>query len=79
MPTPLGAAGAGLNGYRLPPSLPFPLQPVAVPLEHVTSIDVREALLSVAPSLLDQSGSFGSVVYRFSGMSEGNIFGATLV
>ncbi|HEX3681140.1 MAG TPA: hypothetical protein VHU83_01265 [Bryobacteraceae bacterium] len=55
------------------------LQAVIVPPEHVESIDVREALLSAAPSLLDQNGSFGSVVYRYSGMSEGNIFGASHV
>src|ERR1700761_5754211 len=55
------------------------LQPVTVSPEHVTSIDLREALLSIAPSLLDQKGSFGSVVYRYSGNSEGNIFGASMV
>ncbi len=55
------------------------LQPVTVPSEHVAAVDLREALLSVAPSLLDQNGSFGSVVYRYAGNSQGNIFGASMV
>lgn len=55
------------------------LAPVTVPPEHVASIDLREALLTAAPDLLDRAGSFGSVVYRFSGPSEGNIFGASMV
>ncbi len=55
------------------------LQPVTVHSEHVAAVDLREALLSVAPSLLDQNGSFGSVVYRYAGNSQGNIFGASMV
>jgi hypothetical protein len=51
------------------------LQSVTVPPEHVASIDLREALLSLAPDLVELNGSFGSVVYRYSGMSDGNIFG----
>jgi hypothetical protein len=46
------------------------LQPVTVPPEHVASVDVREALFAIAPDLLDRNGSFGSVVYRYPGMSK---------
>jgi hypothetical protein len=55
------------------------LQAVSVPPEHVASVDVRQALFVAAPQLLDREGSFGSVVYRYSGMSEANVFGASMV
>lgn len=50
-----------------------------MPPEHVASVNVRQALFAAAPHLLDREGSFGSVVYRYPGISEGNIFGASMV
>jgi len=55
------------------------LQPVTVAPEDVVSVDVRKALATAAPTLLDRPDSFGSVICRFSANSLDNIFGATIV
>ena len=55
------------------------LTPVTVPPEHVAAIDLRQAISSTAPELLDRADSYGSVVCRYSSNSGSNVFAATMV
>jgi hypothetical protein len=57
----------------------FALPAVTLASDEVTSLDLRQAVLSAAPQLIDKVTSFGSVVYRFSAHGAENIFVAAIV
>jgi hypothetical protein len=54
------------------------LAPVTVAAQHVISLDLR-SLAQSQPQILNSTGSFGSVVFRFSGLDPANLFAATIV
>jgi len=54
------------------------LAPVTVAPQHVVSLNLRN-LAQEDARILNYSGSFGSAVFRFSGMSAVNVFAATIV
>src|SRR5581483_1020434 len=55
-----------------------PLPVVSVSSDHVVSINLREAA-AAALGLINQLGSFGTVVYRFDGLDASNIFASAVV
>ncbi len=55
------------------------LKTVAIAPNAIADIDVREALATAAPELVDRPGSFGSTVYRFNANTRANIFAANMV
>lgn len=55
------------------------LMPVDLKPEEVAPINLREAVASAKPELLDRMGSFGSVTFRFQGTAPGNGFAAAVV
>lgn len=59
------------------------LATVTIPPQHIVSLDLRNAA-EVSPDVLNQlgadhSGAFGSAIFRFEGLSFGNLFAATIV
>jgi hypothetical protein len=54
------------------------LSPVTVAPQHIVDVDLRSPG-EVNPGILDHSGSFGSVVFRFDGLNSGNLFPATII
>jgi len=54
------------------------LPPVTVAPQHIVSIDLRSSG-QLDPGILDRSDSFGSVAFRFDGLSPANLFAATIV
>src|SRR5581483_4156962 len=55
-----------------------PLPVLSVSSDHVVSINLREAA-AAALGLINQLGSFGTVVYRFDGLDASNIFASAVV
>lgn len=54
------------------------LSPVTIAPQHIVSLDLRSAEYA-KPEILDRVDSFGSVVFRFSGLDSANLFAATVV
>jgi len=55
------------------------LAPVDLKPEEIVSVNLRDAVASAKPELLDKVGSFGSVVFRFAGTAAANGFAAAVV
>ncbi len=64
---------------RLASGEEIPLDPVTIPSNVSVSVWVNEGLLKRSPSLLSQPGSYGSVVFRFTALSAGNLYAAVVV
>ena len=47
--------------------------------EQVTGVDLRQALATAAPHLLDKPGSFGSAICRYKSNEAANVFASTIV
>jgi hypothetical protein len=54
------------------------LAPVTVAAKHVISLDLR-SLAQSQPQILNGTGLFGSVAFRFGGLNSSNLFAATIV
>jgi len=54
------------------------LPPVTLAPQHVVSLDLR-TVEQVTSGMLERMGSFGSVAFRFDGLSAENLFAASLV
>jgi hypothetical protein len=54
------------------------LASVTIPSQHIVTLDLRDAG-AVDARILDHTGSFGSVSFRFSGLDAANLFAATIV
>ncbi len=55
------------------------LDPIVIPQDDVRMIDLRAAVKSVAPQLVDATNSFGSVVFRYQSPSEGNLYASVML
>ncbi|HEY1732439.1 MAG TPA: hypothetical protein VGG15_11850, partial [Terriglobales bacterium] len=64
---------------RLSSGQTYSLTPVSINPSDVVSIDVRQELEKIAPQILDQPGTFGSVIVRFIAPNYGNINAAVMV
>jgi hypothetical protein len=50
---------------RLPSGQEYPLSPVTIASSDVVTVDVSQELNKIAPALMEQAGTYGSVVFRF--------------
>lgn len=59
---------------RLASGEEIPLDPVTIPSNVSVSVWVNEGLLKYSPGLLNQPGSYGSVVFRFTSLNAMNLY-----
>ncbi len=64
---------------RLVSGQEIPLDPLTIPPNASVSRSVNEGLLTHAPNLLNQPGSYGSVVFRFASHDAMNLHAAAVV
>ena len=64
---------------RLASGQEIPLDPLTIPPNASVSRSVNEGLLTHAPNLLNQPGSYGSVVFRFTSHHAMNLHAAAVV
>jgi hypothetical protein len=53
--------------------------PVSISPSDVVTVDVQQELEKTAPQILNQPGSFGSVIFRFTSPNAQNLFAAVMV
>jgi len=59
---------------RLADGTEFSLDPVTIASNAAVSVPVNQVLLKKFPSLLNQPGAYGSVVFRFTSFNAGNLY-----
>ena len=64
---------------RLASGREIPLDPATIPSNTSISVWVNEGLLAHASDLLSQPGSYGSVVFRYTSPSAGNLYANALL
>ena len=64
---------------RLANGREYPLTPVSIPPSDVVTVDVPQELEKTAPTLMEQAGTFGSVVFRFTSLQARNLYAAVMV
>ncbi len=64
---------------RLASGQEYPLTPVTIPPSDVVTVDVLQELEKIAPALMEQAGTYGSVVFRFTSAFHRNLYAAVMV
>lgn len=64
---------------RTTEGIEVPLQPVNLKPDEIVSVNLRDATASAIPELPIKTGTFGSVVFRFNGVTASNAFAAAVV
>src|SRR5581483_7238205 len=64
---------------RLATGQEFKLSPVTIPAGTVTTVDVMAELTKVAPPLVHQPGTYGSVSLQYSSISTANLYAVAMV
>jgi len=64
---------------RLSTGQEFKLSPVTIPAATVTTVDVMTELNKVAPQLVHQTGTYGSVSFQYSSISTANLYAVAMV
>lgn len=64
---------------RLTSGHEYPLTPVSIPPSDVVTVDVPQELEKIAPTLMEQAGTYGSVVFRFTSLHARNLYAAVMI